>query len=144
MSHESELMLALDLRKRTGVQPDQENLARTKSVLDEWALSQGHRPRPMAGLIFKLGNFHAIATGRLEGLSHGGAGDQRVWDSLADDAQALREAVAKIKKQLEGVPPWYQVERRPLCLPVGAGFALMARPGLEPGTPRFSVVCSTS
>jgi hypothetical protein len=97
---EPELIVALDLYLRDGVQPPQEDLERTKSVLDRWALANGYRPRPMGGLVFKLGNLHSIATNGREGFAHGGASDLEVWNLYASDTAALADALTELKGQL--------------------------------------------
>lgn len=96
-----ELILALDLYVRHGVNPPQEELERTKEVLDRWALAHGHRPRPIGGLVFKLGNFHSLATGGREGFPHGGAADREVWNQYEGDIPTLAEAAAALMRDLE-------------------------------------------
>lgn len=98
---EPELILALDLYLRRGAQPPQQDLESTKALLDQWALANGYRPRPMGGLVFKLGNLHAIATDGAEGFAHGGAADLDVWNRYADDKSALTDAAADLKRQLD-------------------------------------------
>jgi hypothetical protein len=57
---------------------------------------------------------------------------------------AARWALTRQEKVDESAWPYWAL-RRPLGKRSGfAGLSAMARPGLEPGTPRFSVVCSTN
>ena len=99
--HRSELILALDLYLRADGQPVQEDLEKTRALLDAWALHYGHRPRPMAGLVFKLANLQSLATGGAEGFSHGGARDAEVWEEFATQPARLAQAVEELKRELD-------------------------------------------
>ena len=97
-----ELLLALDLYLRKGVNADRSSVEALSNTLrgmpTEAHLAKEPRFRSPASVKRKLANFLALETGGAHGLSHGGRGDSQVWDSFANDPVGLRREVERIRE----------------------------------------------
>ena len=66
------------------------------------------------------------------------------WDTAYSQADGERLVQAQQGVDLGDPGPWLQLAAVDRVTGALCGGSRMARPGLEPGTPRFSVVCSTN
>jgi hypothetical protein len=75
--------------------------------------------------------------------SHGTAFDELVRRARGQKPDDVRDTFGTPDPQTPPIePPTTAIEAKKK--PANAGLSEVARPGLEPGTPRFSVVCSTN
>jgi 5-methylcytosine-specific restriction protein A len=105
-----ELILALDLYVREGPNPSgeakNELSALLRSIPIEPELAENPRFRNRPGVALKVSNFAAIDPNEaVEGMSHGGRGDQEVWDEFARDPNRLHETAAAIRANLANLTP---------------------------------------
>jgi 5-methylcytosine-specific restriction enzyme A len=100
-----ELILALDLYLRSGVNASREERQELSDVLRsipvELELADDPSFRSRASVSYKLGNFDAInpATSAA-GFEHVGSQDAEVWEELAGDPTSVAEAAAAIRANL--------------------------------------------
>lgn len=100
-----ELILALDLYFQKGPNPGAEAARELSEILRaipvEPELTGKTSFRSPQSITYKLQNFVAIDPQRpTEGFSHGGRGDQEVWDRFASDPQELHGVAAAIRSNL--------------------------------------------
>jgi 5-methylcytosine-specific restriction protein A len=105
---QDELILALDLYFQKGPNPGKEAARELSEVLRSIPVEQELTAEPgfrsPQSVTYKLQNFVAIDPSRAtSGFSHGGRGDQAVWDEFADDPDQLHAVALAIRANLGGL-----------------------------------------
>ncbi len=113
-----ELVLALDLYRRADRNPPSADLQELSTLLRAIPVEQHLADNPgfrnANAVSLKIYNFVAIdPSAETAGMSRGGAGDQAVWDELADDRDRLSAAAAAIRANLGAVTPVEAEEEEP-------------------------------
>ena len=105
-----ELILALDLYLREGQNPSRDSVEALSKLLRELPierdLAADARFRNASGVQLKLHNFAAIDPDIPgEGMTHGGRGDQEVWDEFSDNPKTLQQASKAIRANVQRPEP---------------------------------------
>jgi 5-methylcytosine-specific restriction enzyme A len=103
-----ELILALDLYVRESGNPPRSAVAELSETLRAMPIEPELAEDPMFrnanGVQLKIYNFAAIdPDNEMGGMSHGGRGDQEVWNEFASDPDHLHQVASAIRDNLDSI-----------------------------------------